>query len=128
MRTGGPLLNGLRRSGLLNCRHVRHVASEFATKRRCVVSEDLRIVRPARDGDISHAPVEQIFRANFGVHVDQDAVSGLSLAGMARHSLAVVERQLPVRIELHGAAIPANRFDIAQFAAGYLRSFTGAVN
>ena len=57
----------------------------------CVVRENLRVVRAARDGDVGHAAVEQVFRAEFGVHVDQDAVGGLALAGMAGDSVTVIE-------------------------------------
>ena len=56
-----------------------------------VVGEELHIPRAARDGDIGHAVVEQVFRAQLGADVDQHAVRGLSLAGMTRDRIAMIE-------------------------------------
>ncbi len=106
-----------------------HIAAECLTERRSVVREDLRVVCAAGHGDVGHAAVEQILCTKLGVHVDQHAICRLALARMAGHSIAVVEMQLPVRIELHGAAIvhlqiqspiAADGFDGAQFAVRYL--------
>ncbi len=55
-----------------------HVAAEFLTQRRRVVREYLPTVRTSRDGNVGHAAVKQVFRAEFGVHMDQrSAVCGL---------------------------------------------------
>ena len=65
-----------------------------------VVGEELRIVSPARDGDIGHAVVKQVFRAQFGIDVDQHAVRRLPLAGMTRHRIPMIEMRMQTRIEL----------------------------
>ncbi len=70
-----------------------------------VVGEELRIVRSARDGDIGHAVVEQVLRAQLRIHMHQHPFGGLPLAGVAGHGIAVIEMRMPGRIELHGAAI-----------------------
>jgi len=44
----------------------------------------LRVVFAARDGNIGHAVVEQVFRPQFAIRVDQHPVGGLPLAGMNR--------------------------------------------
>ena len=44
----------------------------------------LRVICAARDSNVGHAVVEQVFRPQFGVRVDQHPVGGLSLVGMAR--------------------------------------------
>ena len=102
-----------------------HVAAEFMAKCRCIVRENLRVMRAARNGNVGHAAVEQVFRAQFGVHMDQYAVGGLALAGMAGDGVAVVEMQVSVWIEIDGAAtihlqmqlpVVADALDGAQFA------------
>jgi len=47
-----------------------------------VVGENLGIVCAARDGNIGHAVVDQVFGVQFGIDVDQHPVGGLALAGM----------------------------------------------
>jgi len=51
-----------------------HIAAEHCAKCRCVVCEDLRVVRATRDGDVGHAVVEQVLCAMVGIHVDQYTV------------------------------------------------------
>jgi hypothetical protein len=55
-----------------------------------VVGEDLRVVCAARDGNLGHAVVEQVFRPQLGIRVDQHPVGGLPLAGMARIRVAAL--------------------------------------
>jgi hypothetical protein len=43
-----------------------------------VVGEELRIIGSARDGDVSHAVVEQVHGSQFGIDVDQHPVGGLT--------------------------------------------------
>ena len=70
----------------------------------CIVRINLRVIASARDGDIGHAAVEQILRAQLGVHVNQDAVGSLSLAGVAGHCIAMIEMRMLARIEFDRAA------------------------
>jgi len=44
----------------------------------------LRVVCAVRDGNLGHAVVEQVFRPQLGIRVDQHPVGGLPVAGMAR--------------------------------------------
>jgi hypothetical protein len=44
----------------------------------------LRVVCAARDGNLGHAVVEQVFGSQLGIRVDQHTVGGLPLAGMTR--------------------------------------------
>ena len=44
----------------------------------------LRVVCVARDGNVGHAVVEEVFRPQLGICVDQHSVGGLPLAEMAR--------------------------------------------
>jgi len=44
----------------------------------------LRVVCAARDGNVGHTVVEEVFRPQLGIRVDQHPVGGLPLAGMAR--------------------------------------------
>ena len=62
-------------------------------------------MRPARDGDVGHAVVEQVLGSKFGVDVDEYAVGSLALAGMTRDGIAVVQMRMPGRIDLDRAAV-----------------------
>ena len=46
--------------------------------------EDLRVVCAARDGNVGHAVVEQVFGSQLGIDVNQHTVGGLPLAKMTR--------------------------------------------
>lgn len=61
-------------------------------------------MRSARDGDIGHAVVEQVFRAQLRVHMDQHPLGGLPLAGVAGHGITVVEMRMLLRIEVDTAS------------------------
>ena len=78
------LLDGLCRLELLDCRGMGHVTAEFVTECCRVVRVDLRFMRATCDGDEGHAVVEQVFRSQFSIRVDQHPVGGLPVAGMAR--------------------------------------------
>ena len=53
-----------------------------------------------RDGNVGHTVVEQVFRPQLGIDVDQHPVGGLPLAGMTRHGVAVVKVRILRRIKL----------------------------
>ena len=89
---------------LLNRRRMGHVAAEFLPERLCIVRINLRVIASTRDRDIGHAAVEQILSAQLGVHVNQDTVGSLSLAGVAGHGITVVEMRMLGRIEFNRAA------------------------
>jgi len=83
---------------------LRYIVTERPRQLLAVVGEKLCIVCSARDGDIGHAAVEQIPSAQLGVHVNQDTVGSLTLAGVAGHGIAVVEMRELARIEFDRAA------------------------
>src|SRR5208282_4475488 len=86
---------------LLNRRRMGHVATEFLPQRRRIARIYLRVIASARDSDIGHAAVEQILSAQLGVHVNQDTVGSLSLAGVAGHGIPMIEMRMLVRIEFN---------------------------
>jgi len=73
---------------------VRYIMPQRHVQLLVVVGEDLRVVCAAWDGNVGHAVVEQVFRTQFGVHMDQHAVGGLALAGMAGDGAAGVPNLL----------------------------------
>ena len=89
---------------LLNRRRMGHVAAELLPERCCIVRINLRVIASTRDRDIGHAAVEQILSAQLGVHVNQDTVGSLSLAGITGHCITMVEMQMLARIEFDRAA------------------------
>jgi len=72
---------------------VQNIMPERRAELLSAVSEQLHVAGPARDGNIGHAVVEQVFRAKFRVHVDEHAISGLSLAGMTCDRVAMVRNR-----------------------------------
>ena len=60
-----------------------HVAAEFLPERLCVVRINLGVIASTRDRDVGHAAVEQILSAKLGVHMNEDTVGSLSLAGQS---------------------------------------------
>jgi hypothetical protein len=102
-----------------------------------VVSEQWCIVSAARDSDIGHAVIEQVFRGQLGIDVDQHAVRRLPLAGMTRNRIAIIEMRMACRIELHRAAsihlqtqppIPADTLDRSQLTVCCFQRARGAVS
>jgi hypothetical protein len=64
------------------------------------ICEELRVVCPARNGNVSDAVVEQVFGPQLGIYVDQHTVGGLSLAGMTCDRVAMIEAPMRRRIKL----------------------------
>src|SRR5208282_1543838 len=83
---------------------VGNIVAERRAQLLAVVGEELSIVSAARDGDIGHAVVEQVFRSQLGIDVDQHAVRRLPLAGMTRDRIAMIKMRMQTRIELQLAA------------------------
>src|SRR5208283_2899180 len=86
---------------LLNRGGMGHVSAEFLPERLCVVGINLRVIASTRDGNVGHTAVKQILGTQFSVHVNQDTVGSLSLAGVAGHGIAMIEMRMLVRIELN---------------------------
>ena len=83
---------------------MRHVPSQRGPQFVTVVGEELRIVGPTRDGDVSHAVVEQVLGPQLSIDVDQHPVGGLALAGMTGYGVAMIEMRMLCRIKLDRAA------------------------
>src|SRR5450755_1865300 len=81
-----------------------YVAAECLSQRRYAVRINLRVIASTRDRGIGHAAVEQILRTQLGVHMNQDTVGSLSLAGVAGHGIAMVEMRMLGRVEFNVAA------------------------
>jgi len=61
---------------------------------------NLRVVCAARDGNVGHSVVEQVFGSQLGIDVDHHPVGGLSLAGMTRGRITVAKVRMLHRIDL----------------------------
>jgi hypothetical protein len=83
---------------------VRHVAPELLGKLTFVVCVNLGIVAPPRHGHIRQPAIHQFFASLLCVYVNEYAVGGLSLAAVARHSIAVVEMPILFDVECDGPA------------------------
>ncbi len=66
---------------LLNRVRMGHIATEFLPERLCVVRINLGVVASTRHRNVCHAAVEQSLSAQLGVHVNENTVGSLSLAG-----------------------------------------------
>ena len=70
----------------LHLRHmgaaVRYIVPQRGSQLLAVVGEDLRVVCAARDGNVGHAVIEQVFGPQFGIDVDQHPVGGLALVAI----------------------------------------------
>ena len=79
-----------------------------------VVGEDLRVVCAARDGNVGHAVVEQVYRPQFGIRVDQHTVGSLHLAGMTRDRVPAlpypVTTAVNPRLNFFSPSLPTVRF------------------
>jgi hypothetical protein len=69
-----------------------------------VTGEDLRVVRPARDRDVSHPVVDEVFRAKICIDVDEHVVGGLPLAGVAGYGIAMVKVRMFSWVDAHTPA------------------------
>jgi len=134
VRLGGLLLDDMHRRDLLNRWSMGNITAKFLAECRCVVRENLRVMCAARNGNVGHAAIEKVLCAKVGVHVDQNAVGGLALAGMAGEGVAVVEMQVSFWIEIDGAAtvhlqvqLPVFSYalDFGQFAVCHLEVIGG---
>ena len=61
---------------------VRYIMPQRGSQLLAVVGEDLRVVCAARDGNVGHAVVEQVFGSQLGIGVDQHTVGGLALVAI----------------------------------------------
>src|ERR1700730_1697930 len=76
---------------LAESRGMGYVAAEFLPQRRRVVRINLGVIASTRHRHVCHAAVEQSLSAHLGVHVNDNTVGSLSLAGVASHGITVVE-------------------------------------
>jgi len=67
---------------------VRDIVPQRRAQFLAVVGEDLRVICAARDGEVGHAAIEQVFGTQLWIDVDQHPVGGLSLAGMTRDRIS----------------------------------------
>ena len=79
---------------------VRNIMPERRAELLSAICEELRVVCPARNGNVSDAVVEQVFGPQLGIDVDQHTVGGLSLAGMTCDRAAMIEARMRRRIKL----------------------------
>jgi hypothetical protein len=109
---------------------VRHIAAERLGKLLPVAGEDLRILRPARDSDISHAVVDEVPGSLLCVDVDEHAISGLALAGMTGDGIAMVQVRMLSGVDAHApaavqlqahSAIVGDALDSPELAVGDLQ-------
>ena len=73
---------------------VRYLMPQRGSQLLAVVGEDLRVVCAARNGNVGHAVVEQVFGSQLGIGVDEYPVGGLTLAGMTRDRVKLFEFQM----------------------------------
>ena len=83
---------------------VRNIMPERRAELLTAICEGLRVVCPARNGNVSDAVVEQVFGPQLGIDVNQHTVGGLSLAGMTCDRVAMIEVRMRRRIKLDYAA------------------------
>lgn len=82
----------------------RDVVTEGRRQLLAVIGEELRVEPSTRDGNIGHTVIEQVSCGQFGVHMNQHAIRGLSLTRVASHCVAVVQMWVLVGIDLERAA------------------------
>src|SRR5665213_2116625 len=80
---------------------VRYIMPQRRAQLLAVVGEDLRVVCAARNGNVGHAVVEQVFGSQLSIGVNQHPVGSLPLAGVAGHGVAVVKMRMLNRVKLH---------------------------
>jgi|CZKY01.1.fsa_nt_gi hypothetical protein len=83
-----------------------NIVSEGCVERFAVVCEELPVVACTRHRNVGHTTVERTLSTQFGVHVNQNTVGGLSLAGMGGHSLAMIEMWIFTRVEFDRSFCP----------------------
>ncbi len=70
-----------------------------------VVGKYLRVVRSARDRDISHTVIEQVLGSQLRIDMNQHAVGCLSLTGVTGHGITMIEMRIAHRINFNRATI-----------------------
>jgi hypothetical protein len=83
-----------------------NIVSEGCVEHFAVVCEELPVVACTRHRNVGHATVEQTLSTQFGVHVNQNTVGGLSLAGVASHGIAMIEMWIFTRVEFDRSFYP----------------------
>ena len=56
--------------------------------------------------NVGHATVERTLSTQFGVHVNQNTVGGLSLAGVAGYGIAMIEMRIFTRVDFDRSSYP----------------------
>lgn len=88
-----------RRTSLAAHAHLSgNIVSEGCVERFAVVCEELPVVACTRHRNVGHATVERTLSTQFGVHVNQNTVGGLSLAGVAGDGMAMIEMRIFTRV------------------------------
>src|SRR5271157_6372153 len=88
----------------LMCALVRDIVTKSLRQLLAVVCKNLRVPLSTRNRDIRHAAIEQVFRRQLRIHVNEYALGGLSLTGMAGDGIAVVEVRMALRLEIYAAS------------------------
>jgi hypothetical protein len=76
------------------CGFLGHIAAQPFAQFPGVVSVYLRIVAPARNGDIRQPRIDKFIAGLFGVYVYEDAVGGGSLAAVAGEIMFIIGVQV----------------------------------
>src|SRR5260370_24593077 len=88
----------------LMCALVRNIVTKSLRQLLAVVCENLRVPLSARNRNIRHAAIEQVFRRKIRIHVNEYSFGGLPLAGIAGNGIAVVEMRVTLWIVIHAAS------------------------
>ena len=83
----------------LICTLVRNITAKRVRECAAVIGEDLCVPLAARNGNVGHTIVEQIFGSEIGINMDEYAICRLSLAGVTGNSVAMVQMGVPLRIK-----------------------------
>src|ERR1700685_2306116 len=87
----------------LMCALVRDIVTKSLRQLLAVVCKNLRVPLSTRNRDIRHAAIEQVFRRQLRIHVNEYALGGLSLTGMTGDGIAVIEMRMILRLVDHTA-------------------------
>jgi len=82
---------------------VGDVAAQPSSKLSSIVGVDLRVVPSTGYSHIGQATIHELFACLLGVHMNQDAVGGLSLAAVACDRIPVIEMRILLDVERDGA-------------------------
>ena len=78
---------------------MRNVAAEPLGESAFIVGVDLRVVAATRHRNVCQATIDELLSPLLGIHVDEHAISSLSLTAVTRHGIAVVEMPILLNIE-----------------------------